>query len=316
MKTVFKMSVFWLGTLLLMTGAWAAEGWQSITDPVKVFEEGYIQVIGVSEEGQSRFKATRAATVVAQRELLEIMEGLRLYGETTVKDGMLQSDTIRTSVEGIVRGAMKCGEKYHDSRGYAEVCMRVHIRGKGGMYDVILPLIQEKKLMPKESSYYKPKLIPKAMTEETATPEPAKPAPAEEIRKVVKEAPQEAKPEVTEPSKLTVVYDGLIVDVRDYQFKPALVNTILTDKEEVVFDPSKILSEILVERGCGGFTTDPNKAKALLESWGSRKPMTVKGIGVIKTTNAKVSTDDAAAIYVHDKKSNLLANAKVVFLLK
>ena len=44
--------------------------------------------------------------------------------------------------------------------------------------------------------------------------------------------------------------------------------------------------------------------------------MTVKGIGVIKTTNAKVSGDDAAAIYVHDKKSNLLANAKVVFLLK
>jgi hypothetical protein len=37
---------------------------------------------------------------------------------------------------------------------------------------------------------------------------------------------------------------------------------------------------------------------------------------VIKATNAEVSADDAAAIYVHDKKSNLLANAKVVFLLK
>ncbi|MDZ7697871.1 MAG: hypothetical protein U5R49_13420 [Deltaproteobacteria bacterium] len=170
MKTVFKMSMFWLGTLLLVTGAWAAEEWQSITDPVKVFEEGYVQVVGVSEEGQSRFKAMRAATVVAQRDLLEILEGLRLYGETTVRDGMLQSDNIRTSVEGMVRGAMKCGEKYHDSRGYAEVCMRVHIRGKGGMYDVILPLIQEQKLMPKDTSYYRPKLIPKVVTETAPAP--------------------------------------------------------------------------------------------------------------------------------------------------
>ena len=199
--------------------------------------------------------------------------------------------------------------------------MRVHIRGKGGMYDVILPLIQEKKLLPRDTSYYKPKLIPKAVAEGASKPEPVKAESTEAVKKVVEKAPEEAKqevakPEVAEPSKLTVIYDGLIVDVRDYPFKPALVNTIVTDKEEVVFDPSKILSEILVERGCGGFTTDPNKAKALLESWGSVKPMTVKGIGVIKTTNAKVSGDDAAAIYVHDKKSNLLANAKVVFLLK
>ena len=196
MKAVLKASVFGLGFLLLATGAWAGEGWQSITDPVKVFEEGYVQVVGASEEGQSRFKAMRAATVVAQRELLEILEGLRLYGETTVKDGMLQSDSIRTSVEGVVRGAVKCGEKYHDSRGYAEVCMRVHIRGKGGMYDVILPLIQEKKLMPKDTSYYKPKLIPKAMSEGTSAPEPksVKPAATEAVKALTGDGDENASP--------------------------------------------------------------------------------------------------------------------------
>ena len=132
---------------------------------MQVFEEGYIQVVGVSEEGQSRSQATRAATVVAQRDLLEIMEGLRLSGQTTVRDGMLQSDDIRTSISGFLRGAMKCGEKYHSDRRYAEVCMKLNIRGKGGLYDVILPLIKEKKIqrvtpgLP--SNVYKPKLIPK-----------------------------------------------------------------------------------------------------------------------------------------------------------
>ncbi|MBT3256833.1 MAG: hypothetical protein HN366_10295 [Deltaproteobacteria bacterium] len=309
-----------LGTLLALLamfafipGVWAE--WKSITDPVQIFEEGYIQVVGVSEEGQSRYKAMRAATVVAQRDLLEIMEGLRLSGQTTVKDGMLQSDDIRTSITGFLRGAIKCGEKYHNDRRYAEVCMKLHIRGKGGLYDVILPLIKENKIQrvapALPTDYYKPKLIPKVIgteiVEETVqkrVPEiGGKPATVTETVAVVKQVP-------------AVVFDGLIVDVRDFKFRPALVNTVVTAGDKVVFDPSKILSAILVERGCGGFTTDPGKAKALLESWGSKKPMIIKGVGVVKMTNAKVSPDDAAAIYLSDQKSNLLANAKVVFLLK
>ena len=309
-----------LGTLLALLamfafipGVWAE--WKSITDPVQIFEEGYIQVVGVSEEGQSRYKAMRAATVVAQRDLLEIMEGLRLSGQTTVKDGMLQSDDIRTSITGFLRGAIKCGEKYHNDRRYGEVCMKLHIRGKGGLYDVILPLIKENKIQrvapALPTDYYKPKLIPKVIgteiVEETVqkrVPEiGGKPATVTETVAVVKQVP-------------AVVFDGLIVDVRDFKFRPALVNTVVTAGDKVVFDPSKILSAILVERGCGGFTTDPGKAKALLESWGSKKPMIIKGVGVVKMTNAKVSPDDAAAIYLSDQKSNLLANAKVVFLLK
>ncbi len=323
MKKIFGLILLLLAMAAFLPSVWAEDTWQSVTDPAQIFEEGYIQVIGASEEGQSRYKAMRAATVVAQRDLLEIMEGLRLSGQTTVKDGMLQSDDIRTSINGFLRGAVKCGEKYHSDRQYAEVCMKLHIRGKGGLYDVILPLIKEKKIqrvtpeLPGE--VYKPKLIPKVMgaevVEETVqkkVPEMGKkPATVTETvtetAEVVKEVP---------PPPPAVIFDGLIVDVRDYKFRPALVNTVVTDGDKVVFDPSKILSPILVERGCGGFTTDPGKAKALLESWGSKKPMIVKGVGVVKMTNAKVSPDDAAAIYLSDQKSNLLAQAKVVFLLK
>ncbi|MBW2202837.1 MAG: hypothetical protein JRF52_01745 [Deltaproteobacteria bacterium] len=314
MKRICGVITIFVGMFFLFSVAWAADDWESITAPVKVFEEGYIQVTGASEEGQSRYKAMRAATVIAQRDLLEVLEGIRLYGETTVKDGMLRSDDIRTTIQGFLRGGVKCGDKFHSDRGYAEVCMRLYIRGKGGLYDVILPLIKENKLNPEQRPYYKPKLIPKVLSE---TPTPTKKADVAVPLKVKDATPvPEARPEVVKPSEITVVYDGIIIDVRDFQFKPALVNTILTDKDEIVFDPSKILSSVLVERGCGGFTTDPGKAKALLASWGSTKPMMLKGIAVVKMTNAKVSVDDAAAIYVHDKKSNLLAQAKVVFLLK
>ena len=302
-----------------VAGAWAEDVWQSVKDPVKIFEEGYIQVTGVSEEGQSRYGAVRAATVVAQRDLLEILEGLRLYGETTVKNGMLQSDEIRTTIQGFLKGAVKCGEKFNRESGYAEVCMRLYIRGKGGLYDVILPLIKENKLEPVKKTYYEPKLIPKVISEPAAQvqkePEPVQPKETKPVEEVKGEQPA-AKPQVVAPSEIVKPFDGLIVDVRDFQFRPALVNTILTDNDEIVFDPAKILSTVLVERGCGGFTTDPGKAEALLGSWGSKNPMTLKCIGVVKMTNAKISVDDAAAIYVNDKNSHLLAQAKVVFLLK
>jgi len=317
MKKLLGSILALLAMFAFIPGVWAE--WKSITDPVQIFEEGYIQVVGISEEGQSRYNALRAATVVAQRDLLEIMEGLRLSGKTTVKDGMLQSDDIRTSINGFLRGAVKCGEKYHNDRRYAEVCMKLHIRGKGSLYDVILPLIKERKIQKMApdfpTGYYKPKLVPKVVGAEVAqetiqqtTQKGAKiTETVAETVAIVKEVPT-----VT----AAVVFDGLIVDVRDFKFRPALVNTVVTDGEKVVFDPSKILSAILVERGCGGFTTDPGKAKALLQSWGSKKPLIIKGVGVVKMTNAKVSPDDAAAIYLSDHKSNLLAQAKVVFLLK
>jgi len=299
-----------LGTFLvllvsLVVVAYTQETWQSVTEPVKVFSEGYIKVIGSSEEGQSRYRAIRAATVVAQRDLLEVLQGLHLYGTTTIRDGMLQSDLIKTTVEGYLKGAMKCGERYDPNRGYAEVCLKLYIRGKGGLYDIILPLLKEKNLLPPSGPAYQPKLIP-----ETIGPSRPETMGKTEVASIPE------KPEVKPPSEIVNPHDGLILDVRGYNFRPALVNRILTDKNEVVFDPSKIVSSVLLERGCGGFTNDENKAKALLQTWGANNPMFIKAKGVVKFTDAQVDADEAAAIFTHNQKTNFLAQAKVVFVLK
>ena len=78
--------------------------------------------------------------------------------------------------------------------------------------------------------------------------------------------------------------------------RPALVNRIITNQNEVVFDPSKVVSNILVERGCGGFTTDISKAKALLATWGSHNPMIIRGAGVSGLTDVRISPEDAGTI--------------------
>jgi hypothetical protein len=310
-----------IGALVLcfcmLGSALADQALETVTDPVKVFEQGYLQVVGSSEEGQSRYRALRAAQVVAQRDLLEAMQGLHLYGNTSIKDGMLQSDDIKTTVEGYLRGATKCGQEYDAGKGYADVCMRVYIRGKGGLYDVILPLMKDDRLMPEKRPAFKPSmpnLKPEVM-EPGASGRMQMDTPGHDTM-APPSTTMEAKPEVKAPSELTHPHDGLIIDARDFKFRPALVNRVLTEKDEVVFEPSKIVSTVLVERGCGGFTTDDGKAKALLESWGSKNPMIVKCTDVQKFTDAKISQDDAAAVYVNDQKSNLLAQARVVFILK
>ena len=255
-----------------------------VKTPVSIFEKGYIQVIGESEAGQSRYRAIRAAEVIAQRNLLEVLQGLTLYGTTSVNDGSLRSEKIRTSVNGFLRGAIKCGEEYNVAQGYARVCMRLHLRGKGSMYDVILPLLKDQGIVPEAKPQFE--VVPAAL---------------QKMHIVV----PEAKP-----------YDGLIVDVRNYNFRPAIQNRILTESEKVVFDQSRVLHKMLVERGCGGFTTDENKAKVLLESWGSKFPLTIKCTKVINYTDAVVSDKDATVVYVNDQKTNMLAQARVVFLLK
>jgi hypothetical protein len=298
----------------VMGGAPALGQWEQVVSPRDAMQEGYMQVVGISEEGQSHFKAVRAATVVAQRDLLESFQGLTIAGKTTIRDGMLANDTVASEVKGFLRGAVKCGERYHPERGYAEVCMRLYIRGRGGAYDIILPLLAREGVLESaapEGPRYVPEVVdrPRERPQAVTTPPQAIAAPPE-----VPEPP-EAVPEVAPPSALAHPSDGLIIDLEGMGFKPAIVNRILTDKGEVVFGPSRVVNTVLVERGCGGFTNQSEKARGLLATWGSENPLTIRATGVHEGTDAVVDPDTAAAIFTHDQRTSFLSQAKVVFLI-
>ncbi|WP_034623661.1 hypothetical protein [Maridesulfovibrio hydrothermalis] len=313
-----KLLLALTAVMLFAGSALAGDRILEVVNPGEIFEKGYIQVIGESEAGQSRYRAKRAAEVVAQRRLLEIFQGLRLTGKTTVRDGMLSSEKIRTRVQGTLRGAVPCGESFDRTEGYARVCLKLNLHGNDSVYsafeDIILKSPQELKL--REIPAFKADSVPAVVV-------PSVPAPKVETPvKVEKPVVAEAPIQTTEPAAgkikdaVKIPVDGIIIDVREFDFKPALVNRILTENNEVLFDPSKVLNQVLIERGCGGYTTDLQKAKALLESWGSKSPMVLKGKTVQNVTDAVVSVDDAAAVFAYDQKYNMLAQARVVFVLK
>ncbi|TDT91898.1 hypothetical protein [Pseudodesulfovibrio indicus] len=266
--------------LMLASTAMAQGDLQSVTAPNMVFENGYIQVVGESEAGQSRYRAKTAAKVIAQANLLSVVKGVTIAGTTTVQEGMLVDADIKTAVGGFLQGAMVVDEQFFPGEGYARVVMRLNLRGESSLYNSMASTLQQ-------------------------------PPAALKVEKLPEFKPQAAAAPAPQP----VTYDGLIIVVEGTGFKPALANRIIAENQNILFEPSKVSPQMLIERGCGGYTTTEIKAKTLLQSWGSTSPLVVKCVKVQKGTEAVVSVQDATVIFEQDQKSNILSQAKVVFVL-
>jgi hypothetical protein len=108
------------------------------------WSQQYIEATGQSVIDNERFKnpaqaklmATRGAVVVAQRNLLEIVKGVQIIGETTVQDMITTSDYVYSRVEGVVKGAQQVGEA-KEKDGFVEVRLRMPIYGKESLANTI-----------------------------------------------------------------------------------------------------------------------------------------------------------------------------------
>jgi len=104
---------------------------------------GVITAVGIgappanpANPAQARAMAERAAQVVAYRNLLEAVKGVRVDSQTTVENFMVTSDVIRTQVSGFVQGAMIMDKKYM-SDGSVEVTVGMKLTG--ALADQLLP---------------------------------------------------------------------------------------------------------------------------------------------------------------------------------
>ena len=288
-KVIFVIACLFLALPVI---AKAEQPPKEVTNITQAFIQGKLVVKGeglpkkdAATSGEKELTAKRAATAVAQRNVAEVLNGVIVTGQTTVKDMALESDQIRSTVEGMIKGAQIIYEAYDSLRGIAVVYLAIQVDGADGLNGQLLPQVLSALPQPTAPAYVPP-----------VAPSPAPPA---------------ALP--AEPAQL---YDALILDIKEHPFKPALINRILAQNGEILYDPTKIAQNILVERGAGDYTNDVGKAKAILSERGSKNPMVIKVVGVVKFTDVQVSGDDAAGIFSANQKANFLECAKVVFVLK
>ncbi len=104
---------------------------------------GVITAVGIgappaqpANAAQARAMAERAAQVVAYRNLLEAIKGVRVDSTTTVENFMVTSDVIRTEVNGIIQGATVMDKKYM-SDGSVEVTVGMKLTG--ALAETLLP---------------------------------------------------------------------------------------------------------------------------------------------------------------------------------
>jgi hypothetical protein len=104
---------------------------------------GVITAVGIgappaqpANAAQARAMAERAAQVVAYRNLLEAIKGVRVDSTTTVENFMVTSDVIRTEVSGIIQGATVMDKKYM-SDGSVEVTVGMKLTG--ALAETLLP---------------------------------------------------------------------------------------------------------------------------------------------------------------------------------
>jgi hypothetical protein len=81
--------------------------------------------------------AQRGAVVVAQRNLLEIIKGVNVTGETTVEDMITSRDFIYSRVDGVIKGAQIVGEPVM-KEGFVEVRMKVKMYEASGLAPAII----------------------------------------------------------------------------------------------------------------------------------------------------------------------------------
>jgi len=233
--------------------------------------------------GQKRLTATTAAKVVAQRRLVEMLEGVAVVSETTVKDSELASDVIKTAVVGFVKGAQVVLQDWNEADETALVIIKVGMNGPKSFGALLYDKILSEPKIRKELD--KPAYIPPA--------------------------------DVSPPAPMAIgPYDGLIIDATSYSFRPALINRIFNPKGEVLYDPAKISQKVLVEQGCGEYTNSVDKARAALGKRGVKNPLVIKAAGTVSPSDLQVSDDTAVLIFSANQASGFMADARVAFVLK
>lgn len=108
------------------------------------WSEGVVRVTGSGAPpdrgtlAQRRLMAERSATADAYRQLAEAINGIRVNSETIVRDYVVESDTIKTYVQALIKGAQKMDLRYMND-GSVEVDLAVKIYSSAGLNGILQP---------------------------------------------------------------------------------------------------------------------------------------------------------------------------------
>jgi len=246
------------------------------------WEQGivYATGMGVPNESlrstaQKRYSAYQAARVVAQRNLLQMVEEVQIDSTQTVKMGMLENDSINVAVHGTIKQVSEVGKPKVAGDGSTWVTMKMYLRDIRS----ILEKNEQFEMIKPESSHAKA---------------PAAPA-----------ASGDAK----------TVYSGLIIDAHSSGVKPAMSPKVFGPSGKEVYGSLKVEREFALEFGVAEYVKSLGQAKANERVKGHPLVIKGKSAGGAKGSDVKISKEDAALIQQLEQSQAFLREGRVVIVL-
>lgn len=231
---------------------------------------------------KARILARRAAVADAQRNLLEELEGVQVDAETTVQDLAVASDTIRTRVSGLIRGAKIVSERYNMDGSY-EVVLSLPLYGStGSVAAAVIPSVAPTQRTPISA----PRLdtIPAAVQAEAAQ----------------------------------TTYTGVIIDADDMDLEATFSPVIYDTNGRVIYGMANIDPDFAIKHGMVSYAQNVATARSLARV--GTNPLVLKAVAVrggknsANDVNVVVTPEDGDLILLANAKSGMLEQCAVAFV--
>ncbi|MBO6177946.1 MAG: hypothetical protein J6O04_02065 [Selenomonadaceae bacterium] len=246
-------------------------------------DNSYITAVGISRpDSRGLALAREAAIVLAQRNLLSVMNGVQINSETIIRDLMTESDVVKRNISGLLVGAKIYEEKALQDGSYI-VKMRIPLYGKtGSVASAVLPTV-----MPQETEP-----IPQPVQENIPQPE------AEKIQ--------------------SENYTGVIIDAQGMNLSPTFSPVIYDENGRDIYGAKNINPDFAVSQGMVSYAKDINDEAAKKRA--GNNPLIIKAASVKggaspqSMVNVVVTVADADKILLANETGKFLVDCKVVFV--
>jgi len=286
---------------------------------VAVAEEGLLQASGmgtvdsakVRNKVQGKLLSKRAATVDAQRNLLEMIEGVRLTSGTTVKDAQLQSDLIANRVKGLLQGAFVIKEDVSEDQGdfLAEVILGVCL-------DNNPPECKSRDSLASMLADVPPGNVPPGNVPPGNVPPatlPPQAATAQQPAPIIHQMADRTSSERSDGDGVIERYSGLIIEMGETDFTAPAVFKLVTRDGAVVYSPQH--ASALQGQDWVHWAASTDIARGMTATIGA-KPLVIRAAGVTDQADILLNDGDALGIYEANLgNTNFLGQGKVVIVM-
>ncbi|HBI29818.1 MAG: hypothetical protein VX420_05750 [SAR324 cluster bacterium] len=224
---------------------------------------------------QKNATAERAARLDAARNILEMAKGVNLSSTTTLKDAMLQDDTVRTRIQGVLYGLRVVGTPRYFSDGSVRIRMEASLR----------------------------ETIPQELY---ATPQAG---PPQEIPAPVNTVQPSNRIDHNQ------VYSGLVVDARGTDVQPAMSPKIVDEDGVELYGSAYVAQEFVQKHGMAGYVKTIDQARGNDRVQPNPLVVQAVGASGANRTDLVLGNDTASALRKIAKHLNFLREARVVIVI-